>query len=121
MPIYRYTCTSEKGVTIHIIEASTKTEAKYKGARLHFQRFKEKPKEVVVTEENPRKNKMTKIYDKTLRIEAVKGKESMYPGEKFFHDFKDGSAAAIYGLPDGSLLIKSKKGKRLWSNIKQKE
>lgn len=67
---------------------------------------------------NPRG--ITKIYDKTLRIEAQKGNGSHYKGEKFYHDFKGKSEASIFGLPDGSLLIKSKKGKRLWGNIKQK-
>jgi len=54
-----------------------------------------------------------KIYGRCLRIEAVKlrvhsygGKETG-PGQKYFHDFTTKNAM-IYGLPDGSLLIKAR-------------
>jgi len=57
----------------------------------------------------------TEIYDNILAIEAKKGKNSLWPNEKFRHDFKGG--ATVDGLPDGSLHIRSKKGKRLWKNI----
>lgn len=50
------------------------------------------------------KNAPVKIYDRILRIEAVKGKDSKYPGKTFFHNFT--KKASIYGLPDGSILIK---------------
>jgi len=49
-------------------------------------------------------NAPVKIYDRILRIEAVKGKNSKYPGKTFFHNFT--KKASIYGLPDGSILIK---------------
>ncbi len=57
-----------------------------------------------------------KIYDNVLAIEAQKGHSSMWPGEEFRHDFKKSKGkACVYGLPDGSLLIKGKK--RLWKNF----
>lgn len=63
--------------------------------------------------------KLVKIYDKICAIEAQKGKDSLFPNEYFRHDFKkDRTHGEIYGLPDGSLLIKSKKGKRLWKIFK---
>jgi hypothetical protein len=52
--------------------------------------------------ENPRG---TLIYEKVTRIEGTKGRESQYPGQKFFHNFKR-PYPKMYGLPDGSLLIK---------------
>lgn len=52
------------------------------------------------------------IYGDILAIEAIKGNKSLWPNEKFRHDFKSGSK--IYGLPDGSILIKSTNGKKLW-------
>lgn len=57
-----------------------------------------------------------KIYGKILAIEAVKGsgKDSLWPNQKFRHDFKSSSKAEIIGLEDGSILIKSKNGTNLW-------
>lgn len=60
---------------------------------------------------NPPKGAV-EIYDRIFSIEAKKSKKSGFPKENFRHDFQSGSA--IYGLPNGDLLIKSKKGKRLW-------
>lgn len=58
----------------------------------------------------------TDIYDNILAIEAVKGKRSLWPNEKFRHDFKQGGK--IIGLSDGSLLIKpKKKDGKLWKNF----
>lgn len=54
-----------------------------------------------------------KIYGRCLRIEAIKMVEHLYNGHKaratqrYFHDFTSKNAI-IYGLPDGSLLIKSR-------------
>ncbi len=53
------------------------------------------------------------IYGRIMAIEAQKGPGSNYPNEYFRHDFKRGSK--IYGLPDGSILIKGKK--KLWKNF----
>lgn len=57
------------------------------------------------------------IYDKVLTIQAQKGKGSHWPNEKFEHKFTSG--AKIYGLSDGSLLIKGKKP--LWSKKRYSE
>jgi hypothetical protein len=51
-----------------------------------------------------------RIYQDITRIEGTKGKESIYPGEKFFHNFKRPFPEMI-GLPDGSLLIRPKRRK----------
>lgn len=67
-------------------------------------------------ENNPPKG-VRKIYDKVLAIEAKKGPDSLFPNESFRHDFKEKTSAEILGLPDGSLLIRSKEGKRLWKNF----
>ena len=54
------------------------------------------------------------IYERYLRIEAVKmrkhsyGGKSTAAGQRYFHDFTTKNAR-IYGLPDGSLLIKAGK------------
>jgi hypothetical protein len=48
------------------------------------------------------------IYEKITRVEGTKGKNSKYPGERFFHNFKK-PYPKMFGLPDGSLLITSKK------------
>lgn len=58
------------------------------------------------------------IYDNIEAIEAQKGHNSLWPKEHFKHDFKKGSKAIILGLPDGSLLIKSLNGKRLWKSFR---
>lgn len=64
--------------------------------------------------ENPPR-RLTKIYDNVLEITAVKrhainipGRKHIKSGQVFKHSFK-GNNAAIYGLPDGSLLIKGEK------------
>lgn len=54
------------------------------------------------------------IYDTILSIEAQKGKKSLWPNQNFRHKFSKKSKAAIYGLKDGSILIKSQVGKPLW-------
>ena len=69
---------------------------------------------------NPHKGAV-EIYGNILAIEAKKGKGSLWPNERFRHGFKGQSEASVYGLPDGSILIKSKKGTRLWKNFKYKK
>lgn len=60
----------------------------------------------------PKKNHgPVKIYDQLLRIEAQKmhphtyGGKPSRGGQKYFHDFHT-KKVKVYGLPDGSLLIK---------------
>lgn len=48
------------------------------------------------------------IYHAITRIEGTKGPGSRYAGQKFFHNFKKPYPVMI-GLPDRSLLIKSKR------------
>lgn len=56
------------------------------------------------------------IYDNIIAIEARKGDKSLWPGERFRHDFKlSEGKASIYGLPDGSLLITGDKD--LWKKF----
>jgi len=57
------------------------------------------------------------IYDKLLGIEARKS-HGKFAGENFKHDFKSKTDAMVLGNPDGSLTIRSSKGKRLWKNFK---
>ncbi len=64
-------------------------------------------------ERNP---KSVIIYDKLLGIEARKG-HGKFSGQNFKHDFKDKTDAVVLGNPDGSLTIRSKKGKRLWKKF----
>lgn len=54
------------------------------------------------------------IYDLCLEIRAKKSYHENYKGERFSHKFSKDTHAQIFGLSDGSLLIKSKKGKKLW-------
>lgn len=48
---------------------------------------------------------LVKIYDKVTRIEATKGRDSAFPGQRFFHNFKR-PYPSMYGTPDGKLIIK---------------
>jgi hypothetical protein len=57
----------------------------------------------------------TEIYKNILAIEARKGENSEFPNEEFRHDFSRG--AKVYGLKNGSILIKSDTGKRLWGEF----
>ncbi len=57
---------------------------------------------------------VAEIYDVILEIKAMKGKESLWPKELFSHKFSRKSKAAIYGLSNGDILIRSSVGKKLW-------
>jgi hypothetical protein len=54
----------------------------------------------------------TEIYKDIVEIKAIKR-----DGKRYVHKF--GLGSHIIGLPDGSILIESRKGKRLWKNFKQ--
>ncbi len=58
----------------------------------------------------------TIIYDKLLGIEARKG-HGKFAGQNFKHDFRSKTDAQVLGNPDGSLTIRSKKGRRLWKKF----
>lgn len=70
-------------------------------------------REVYAPDKKNKPEGATLIYGRCLRIEAVKmvkhnyGGEPVQAGQKYFHDFTSKNAV-IYGLPDGSLLIKAK-------------
>jgi hypothetical protein len=53
----------------------------------------------------------TEIYKDIVEIKAIKPN-----GQRYVHKFKPGSN--IYGLPNGNILIQSRKGRRLWKNFK---
>ena len=44
------------------------------------------------------------IYEKITRIEGTKGKSSLYPGQRFFHNFKR-PYPKMYGTPDRKVLV----------------
>lgn len=70
---------------------------------------------IVFGQKNP-VSQPTLIYDKLLGIEARK-QHGKFKGENFRHDFKHDTDAVVMGNPDGSLTIRSKKGKRLWKRF----
>ena len=61
--------------------------------------------------------------DNVQQIKASKGKKSLWPEEAFQHDFEDGAEVlgigktGQYKLNKGDLVIRSRKGKRLWKNF----
>lgn len=75
-----------------------------------------------ISKKNPaRVGKETLIYSRFLpfTMYAVKGKNSHYPGGKFYHRF--GNGGRIVGLPDGSIkLYPRKTSKPLWRLITQR-
>lgn len=88
-----------------------KVYAHLRPAREHGLYVVEAPKKSERNPETP--SKAVKIYGRCLRIEAVKMRSHLYGGkktaatQKYFHDFTTKNAM-IYGLPDGSLLIKAR-------------
>ena len=93
---------------------------KYLGkAKKHHPYFRVLGVKKVKQKKNRCKNpssKSTLIYDKLLGIEARKG-HGKFSGQNFKHDFKSKTDAMVLGNPDGSLTIRSKKGKRLWKKF----
>lgn len=71
------------------------------------------PVDTYLKRRNPSKGVL--IYAHVTRIEATKGRGSLYEKDRFYHEFEDGAKA--YGLPDGSILIKGPKP--LWDMIEQ--
>jgi 3'-phosphoadenosine 5'-phosphosulfate sulfotransferase len=70
-----------------------------------------------------RKKRMTKIYDNVQQIKARKGKRSLWPNEQFYHNFEEGAEilgigeSGQYKLKKGDLVIRSRRGKRLWKKF----
>lgn|SRR5574342_1434688 len=90
--------------------AARKIERKHPGSFIHEKDgryYVLKPKKI-------RSNPGVPIYGRVIRIEAEKTWPHEYGGQeskatqKYYHDFTSKNAM-IYGLPDGSLLIKAKK------------
>lgn len=61
---------------------------------------------------NPKKE--VRLYSNAIEIKARKGADSLWPDEYFKHDFKESNDVEVYGMPDGTLKLKSAKGKPLW-------
>ena len=77
--------------------------------------FEERNKRLMKTNP-PLPSKAVKIYDNVIEIRAQKGRGSLWPNEFFRHQFNEKKGkAGVYGLPDGSLMIKGQK--RLWKNF----
>ncbi len=55
------------------------------------------------------------IYGRVLGVEAQKT-NGTYRGKRFRHSFERDSRVAAYAMPDGSVLLKSAAGKRLWQD-----
>lgn len=55
------------------------------------------------------------IYGRVLAVEAQKT-NGTYKGKRFRHSFTGDSRVAAYAMPDGSVLLKSTAGKRLWQD-----
>ncbi len=55
------------------------------------------------------------IYGRVLSVEAQKT-NGTYRGKRFRHSFAGDSRVAAYAMPDGSVLLRSAAGKRLWQD-----
>lgn len=91
--------------------AARRIEAKHPGSFIHEKDGRYyilKPKKIRSNPQNA-----IPIYGRVLRIEAEKTWPHEYGGkksqakQKYFHDFSTKNVI-LYGLPDGSLLIKAK-------------
>ncbi len=63
---------------------------------------------------NPPRGRL--IYGRAVYLQGEKTNGS-YKGKQYRHTFENDSRVAIYGLPDGSVLLRSAAGKRLWQNL----
>ena len=72
------------------------------------------PKKNPIAVYNPPPGRM--IYGQVLAVQARKT-NGKHRGEGFKHTFAPASQVAMYALPDGSVLLKSGKGLRLWKDI----
>jgi hypothetical protein len=84
-----------------------KVRAQHKVGRSYSQKKKK----------NSSEKKVVLIYDQIDAIEATKGNNSLWPQGAFKHKFSKKSKAVVLGLPNGSILIKSLNGKRLWGTF----
>ena len=118
---------------LSILDGSTKyiTQEEYDVLKKHlsndekytsaFEEYSKNPYKKNLCKKNPVEESIdvtgdaVEIYDDILAIEAKKGKKSLFKNEKFRHDFKKG--AQVLGLDDGSILIRSKRGKKLWKTF----
>lgn len=52
----------------------------------------------------PNPGGLTLIYEKITRVEGTKGRDSAFPGQRFYHNFKR-PYPSMWGTPDGKKLI----------------
>lgn len=64
-------------------------------------------------------HKATLLYGKAFvpKIYGVKT-EGLHSGKKFVHTFSRSTNMRVQGLPDGSIRISARNGKRLWAKEK---
>lgn len=74
-----------------------------------------------------RKNRrMVEIYGDLERIYARKGRRSLWPDAPFVHKFQKGARVlgvakgGMVKLREGDLVIRSKRGKKLWKHFNYK-
>ena len=65
--------------------------------------------------------KLVTVYDRLEKIYARKGQRSLWPNQRFRHEFKAAGTRVLgvqesgnYFLRAGDLVLRSTKGKRLW-------
>ena len=65
--------------------------------------------------------KMVTVYNRLEKIYARKGKRSLWPGQRFRHEFTASGTRVLgvqktgkYLLREGDLVLRSSRGKKLW-------